>query len=67
MTIERQYKLVFFVCDDCGETSVPDEDFDVMKSDATSDGWKIIKDEDTDEWVHLCPACAKDLSSIRIK
>lgn len=64
MSVERQYKIVFFVCDDCGETSTPDEDFDYMRKDAIRDGWSVIKDEDTDEWVHLCPECSESLPRV---
>lgn len=64
MSIERQFKLVMFICDECGDESTPDEDFNTMKDDAKSDGWLIQKDEDTDEYTHLCPDCVKLLPSV---
>lgn len=26
---------------------------------AKEDGWVVFKDEDTQEWVHRCPACKR--------
>lgn len=64
MSIERQYGNVMLVCDECGENTEAEEGFGYMIETASADGWLITKDEDTDEWTHLCPDCVRKLPKI---
>lgn len=64
MSIERQYGEVMFVCDECGDEGPSDESFNYMKSLAKRDGWLVTKDDETDEWIHICPGCVKLLPKV---
>lgn len=64
MSLEKQYNETMYMCDDCGDTSVAYKDFDDLKRECKADGWLITKDEDTDEWVHLCPDCVSKLPTL---
>lgn len=64
MSVERQYGQVMFMCDECGDESDSDRSFTTVLADAKHDGWLITKDEDTDEYTHMCPACVKLLPKV---
>ena len=64
MSVERQHGEVMLVCDECGDGSEPDGNFKDMLAEAKDAGWLIQKDEDTDEFTHLCPSCVKLLPSV---
>lgn len=64
MSVERQYGEAMLICDECGDESDSDKNFNEMLSQAKRDGWLITKDEDTDEWTHLCPSCVKLLPRV---
>lgn len=64
MSIERQYNDVMLICDECGDECCACDSFNECLAQAKDDGWLITKDEDTDEWVHLCPYCANKLPKV---
>lgn len=64
MSIERQYGRVMFLCDECGEESEDDSSFAFVLRQAKNAGWLITKEEDTDEYTHLCPDCVSKLPRV---
>lgn len=57
MSLIREYGKIQFECDECGNTTKTHDkdDFDILKDNAKSDGWKTYKEGN--EWKHRCPDC----------
>lgn len=64
MSVERQFGDVMLICDECEEDWISRDHFSQAIRDAKLEGWLITKDEDTDEWTHLCPSCVKLLPRV---
>lgn len=64
--IERQYGMVVFICDECGDEYVTNErDLDRalsrMQDDERGCDWVHMQDDHSGEWVHYCEDCASRL------
>lgn len=64
MTLQRQFNKgvrgeVVFECDGCDDTlETGTDEFGEAREELKAERWITRKDEDTDDWVHYCPACA---------
>lgn len=64
MSIERQFGTVFYVCDECGESGPEDDVFSSMTTLAKQAGWLAMREDEDDDWVHMCPDCVKLLPTV---
>lgn len=60
MSIFREHGEVVFRCDECKsihntETKDFEEALTIIQTD---EDWTVVKDFDTDKFVHMCPDCA---------
>lgn len=62
MSVDYQYGNVLYVCDECGEPSDAYENFKELNREAKLEGWFISREDESSEWEHYCPKCAKQLA-----
>ena len=59
--IEHQHGKIIFICDDCGddfETNTKSIHFFQALDKVKEEGWLITRDDDDEEWLHICNECA---------
>lgn len=58
MAVDWQYGKVVYICSECEDDLETDErSMKDAASYAKDRGWLIFKDDDDNEWVHLCKEC----------
>lgn len=58
MTLSRQYGLVVFECDDCGDAlETETRDFHEALERLREEGWRTLPGRTDHEWRHKCGTC----------
>lgn len=62
MSQEKVKGEIVFTCDNCEDIfETQEQDFRTAVSSLKGEGWKIVKNDETNQWEHYCPDCAEVL------
>lgn len=65
MSLQHDYGKLSYLCDECESAQTdPHKKMSDLVDEAKAEGWLITKEEDTDDFTHLCPDCVRLLPRV---
>lgn len=64
--ITKEFGKYYGACDLCDEETPGFETWHQCRAYISANGWQAIKDQDSGEWAHYCPDCARKINNKQI-